>query len=550
MAYMAAVAPVPWWPPPPELAPVGFLDTSSAAGYPEPQTLPFLLAPTPPPPPPLPAGYPLLPPSAPIVIQLQPDPSFLADVDQRRSSSLVQFLKDEGAVPSPEDEKKREKVIRELKKIVMHWADAVAYEQSVPQGLATATILTYGSYTLGAHGPESDIDVLCVGPCIATLQYHFFVVLRQILEGRSEVSELQTVEKAKVPLMRFRFTGIAVDFTYAQLPVIDALKAINTFSPQLLQKIDTRSWRSLSGVRVNEQIVQLVPNAEKFQALLRCIKLWARKRGLHCHYLGFFAGIHLAILAAYVCRKFPDASVNGLFAVFFQTFAHWPWQVPVSLHDEPTTCLHSEGRLMPIVMPCTPPEFCVSNVTKGSFKKIREELTRGYALTRDPLRHDFQWTWLFEPFPYDQKYQQFLRIALCAPTFAELRDWAGWVKSRFRILILKLERAGIECDPCPSEEVDHTDNDPNVVFYWGLIPERIIQVDTSSLKEDFMEDITNDVYGTVKCTHSDVTISVVGLPQLPKSMCSQSVHWQYMQHCMMGYEGTDEGQSAGWLGLG
>jgi len=90
MAYMAAVAPVPWWPPPPELAPVGFLDTSSAAGYPEPQTLPFLLAPTPPPPPPLPAGYPLLPPSAPIVIQLQPDPGFLADVDQRRSSSLVQ----------------------------------------------------------------------------------------------------------------------------------------------------------------------------------------------------------------------------------------------------------------------------------------------------------------------------------------------------------------------------------------------------------------------------------------------------------------------------
>jgi len=41
---------------------------------------------------------------------------------------------------------------------------------------------------------------------------------------------------------------------------------------------------------------------------------------------------------------------------------------------------------MPIVMPCTPPEFCVSNVIKGSFKKIREELTRGYALTRVSLK--------------------------------------------------------------------------------------------------------------------------------------------------------------------
>ncbi|ONM62636.1 hypothetical protein ZEAMMB73_Zm00001d000142 [Zea mays] len=48
--------------------------------------------------------------------------------------------------------------------IVMHWANAVAYEQSVPQGLATATVLTYDSYTLGAHGPESDIDLLCLGP--------------------------------------------------------------------------------------------------------------------------------------------------------------------------------------------------------------------------------------------------------------------------------------------------------------------------------------------------------------------------------------------------
>ncbi|XP_039797292.1 nuclear poly(A) polymerase 3-like isoform X2 [Panicum virgatum] len=484
MPYMAAVGPVPWQPSP-ALAAAGLLAATSPYGNPEPQTLPFL-----PPPPPA-----ILPPRAPIVLQLHPHPGFLAEVDRRRSCSLLQLLKDEGAAPSPEDEKRREQVIRELKKIVMHWAKAVACEQSVPQRLATATVLTYGSYSLGAHGPESDIDALCVGPCIATLQ------------------------------------------------------AINMFCPRLLQKIDERSWRSLSGVRVNEKIVQLVPNSEKFQVLLRCVKLWARKRGLHCHHLGFFAGIHLAILAAYICQRYPNASVNGLFVMFFQTFAHWPWQVPVSLHDEPTDCLHPEGRLMPIVMPCTPPEFCVSNVTKSTFKKIREELTRGYAFTKDPLRHDFEWTWLFESFPYAEKHQQFLRIALCAPTFEELHDWAGWVKSRLRFLILKLERSGIGCDPCPSEEIDHTVKEPNMVFYWGLIPEKIIHVDTSALKENFMKDVTNDVYGKVKCTRSVLTISVVGLSQLPKSMCTHSVHWQYLQHCMLGYQARSEDQSAGWLGL-
>lgn len=107
----------------------------------------------------------------------------------------------------------------------MDWAKVVAYEQRVPPRRVTATVLTYGSYTLGAHGPESDIDALCVGPCIATLQHHFFVALRQILERRLEVSGMQTVENAKVPLMRFTFSGISVDLTYAQLPVVDAVEA-------------------------------------------------------------------------------------------------------------------------------------------------------------------------------------------------------------------------------------------------------------------------------------------------------------------------------------
>jgi poly(A) polymerase len=63
------------------------------------------------------------------------------------------------------------------------------------------------------------------------------------------------------------------------------------------------------------------------------------------------------------------------------------------------------------------------------------------SLFQDQLRHDFQWTRLFEPFPYAANYQQFLRIGLCAPTSEELRDWAGWVKCRnliLRVLLLHL----------------------------------------------------------------------------------------------------------------
>jgi hypothetical protein len=91
--YMAAVAPVPWWPPP-ALAPAGLLLAAATAtpprGNTEPQTLPFFLPPPPLPLPP-PPGYPLLPPRGPIVLQLHyPHPSFVAEVDRRRSCSLLQ----------------------------------------------------------------------------------------------------------------------------------------------------------------------------------------------------------------------------------------------------------------------------------------------------------------------------------------------------------------------------------------------------------------------------------------------------------------------------
>lgn len=102
--------------------------------------------------------------------------------------------------------------------------------------------------------------------------------------------------------------------------------------------------------------------------------------------LGFFAGIHLAILAAYVCRRHPNASINTLLSLFFDIFVHWPWPLPVSLLDPPVLCRGPDGcSLMPILLPCNPPEFCSSSTTESTFSKIKEELRRGYALTKVQL---------------------------------------------------------------------------------------------------------------------------------------------------------------------
>ncbi|XP_026460412.1 nuclear poly(A) polymerase 3-like isoform X2 [Papaver somniferum] len=55
------------------------------------------------------------------------------------------------------------------------------------------------------------------------------------------------------------------------------LQNMDVLNPFILENIDETSWKCLSGVRANMQILQLVPNLEKFQLVLRCLKLWARR---------------------------------------------------------------------------------------------------------------------------------------------------------------------------------------------------------------------------------------------------------------------------------
>ncbi|KAJ0034425.1 hypothetical protein Pint_24301 [Pistacia integerrima] len=193
------------------------------------------------------------------------NPSLLIQMDEERSLSLLQLIANEGLVPVREEEEKRISVIKKLKQIVLSWAKKVAWQRRLPNEQIAethATILTYGSYGLGVHGSESDIDALCVGPHFATMAEDFFIVLRNMLKSRSEVTEIHCVKDAKVPLMRFKFDGILIDLPYAQLKVPSVPDDVDVLNPFFVRDIDETSWKSLSGVRANQRIIQLVPDLE------------------------------------------------------------------------------------------------------------------------------------------------------------------------------------------------------------------------------------------------------------------------------------------------
>ena len=114
----------------------------------------------------------------------------------------------------------------------------------------------------------------------------------------------------------------------------------NYFSPSFLNELEVEcnpitvsNVRSLNGYRATCEILQLVPNVDKFRLTLRVVKLWAKKNGLYGNMLGFLGGASWAILVAKVCQMaVPDNSsvtCTNLIYQFFYTFANWDWPKPV-----------------------------------------------------------------------------------------------------------------------------------------------------------------------------------------------------------------------------
>ncbi|OVA12483.1 Nucleotidyl transferase domain [Macleaya cordata] len=413
--------------------------------------------------------------------------------DFQRSLELEKFLVDSGLYESKEEAGKREEILGQINQVVKAWVKQLTRQRGYTEQMveeANAVLFTFGSYRLGVHGPGADIDTLCVGPSYVNREEDFFIILHDILAHMEEVTELQPVPDAHVPVMKFKFSGISIDLLYASVSLLVVPDDLDISNGSVLYNVDEQTVRSLNGCRVADQILRLVPNVQHFRTTLRCLKFWAKRRGVYSNVTGFLGGVNWALLVARVCQLYPNAIPSMLVSRFFRVYTQWRWPNPVmlcSIEEEelgfpvwdPRKNPRDRTHHMPIITPAYPCMNSSYNVCTSTLRVMMEQFEKGNKICEEIELNKAQWGALFEPYLFFETYKNYLQVDIVAADADDLLAWKGWVESRLRQLTLKIERDTffmLQCHPYPHEYIDRSKQCSHCAFFMGLQRKQGVEV--------------------------------------------------------------------------
>ena len=248
---------------------------------------------------------------------------------------LTSFLRDlcvnRQLIESPEGLAKRRCVLRELENMLCHWSNSLHPSQSSSSLIdpdskpSPPTLLSFGSYRLGVHTPDADVDCLVLAPPHVTRD-NFFTSWVNILKAENRITELHPVASAYTPVIKFQMDGVKIDLIFARVGNSQWLKehvveksarqtSANTITDghndnkknangdnttnkptpeeeelaeeiadmevddSVLIGLDETSVRSVNGVRVAQFLISTVGSSatrlENYRLTLRAVKEWA-----------------------------------------------------------------------------------------------------------------------------------------------------------------------------------------------------------------------------------------------------------------------------------
>jgi len=402
-------------------------------------------------------------------------------VDTQKTQDLIEELKKENNYETGLETEKRKATLGTLSRANKDFVREVSRKQGFPPSQINefgGKVYAYGSYRLGVFGPGSDIDTLAVAPRHVKRD-DFFEMFPKILRERVDrdlrdvktnthfktgITSLVAVPESFVPIIKLILNGIEIDLIFASITTLQTIPPkLDLNNNSLLMGLDQASIRAITGPRVTDVILSLVPIEKTFRTALRAIKLWAQRRAIYANIVGYPGGVAWAMLVARVCQFYPHAIGATIVDKFFYIMSEWNWPTPVMLKDieQPKQAEASQGfkvwnpaiypgdrhNLMPIITPAFPSMCATYNVSKSNRTVILREIARASKITHQIYAGKAPWSELFKKhtfFTADHKY--YLSIVASSYSADSAKAWSGLVESKVRIFVQQLdnmEKSGV-----------------------------------------------------------------------------------------------------------
>ncbi len=415
------------------------------------------------------------------------DASAPSPVEQSFDTLLEDYTQTHIPLESTEGIRTRERVLGGIRKLCSTWIRSVCINLSLPADVienAGGQLYTSGSYRLGIHEPGADIDTILVAPSVCTREDFFGSgsippdydgesdltnvrdpnSLAERIKAHPDVTNFVPVEGAVVPILTFDWEGVNIDLLFARLNTSSIPRNFDINDDAVLDGVDSATEKSLNGPRTTNLIAALVSGTperyEVFKKVVRCVRKWAKARGLYSNKMGYWGGVNINISVALVLQLYPNGSAATILRKFFLVFKSWRWPNPVMLtkpHDAGYglamwNAYHVNMRqVAPIITPAYPAMNSTLSVSRQTLQILHEEFCRGHDIL-DKIWKDHQanpdaanvsgsgdvFKALFEPSDFYISYPYYLSICIVGPTESDAQAWTGFVESRLRKLVSDL----------------------------------------------------------------------------------------------------------------
>jgi len=402
---------------------------------------------------------------------------------------LADFTNKNIPLESTEGIQRRERVLDRLRLLCREWIRSVSTKLLLPSEAVEnvgGQLFTSGSYRLGIHEPGADIDTILVAPSLCTGEDFFgsgYVPpnydgesdisnirdpdsLAERIKRHPDVSNFVPVENAAVPILTFDWEGINIDLLFARLNTSSVPRNFDIDNDKVLDGVDSATEKSLNGPRVTNLIAALVNGTpaiperyECFLKVVRCVRKWAKARGLYSNKMGYWGGVNINIAVALVIQLYPNACAASLLRKFFLVFKSWRWPNPVMLtkpHDANLGLTvwnayrnpyqsHNLRQVAPVITPAYPAMNSTLSVSRQTLQILHEEFCRGHdildklwkrhlkkdeGLSSGDVFHE-----LFQPADFFISYPYYISLCIVGPTVTDAQSWSGFVESRLRKLV-------------------------------------------------------------------------------------------------------------------